>query len=259
MAVVTGSYDRMQDVLAKLGFGEIDSTSGMLIEGTEEFDIYNGVGGEYGVGSIEDLLTNATTMAQYSTIFLNCGCSEELLDGDQRETVLANIRAYVQNGGSFYVTDLAYDYVEQAFPAAIDYVGSSATPTDTPEDMGDAEVGTSEITTEATVLDDTLRSWLDDRGALNADDTIHIAGFMSGWVVMNGVGVDTTRWTEGSIKYDDYEGGTGTRTEVKTLTVSFAHGSGKVIYSSYHTVEEDFSPTLHPQEWILSYLVFEAL
>jgi len=40
-AVVTGSYDRMQDILAKLGMGEIDSYY-KLVQGTEKFDLYDG-------------------------------------------------------------------------------------------------------------------------------------------------------------------------------------------------------------------------
>ncbi|MBA7711952.1 hypothetical protein ES703_120920 [subsurface metagenome] len=40
-ALVTGNYDRMQDILAKLGMGDINSFYELEL-GTEMFDLYNG-------------------------------------------------------------------------------------------------------------------------------------------------------------------------------------------------------------------------
>lgn len=44
IAVVTGFYDRMEDILAKLGLGSFDPVTLMLQPGTEKFDIYDGTG-----------------------------------------------------------------------------------------------------------------------------------------------------------------------------------------------------------------------
>ena len=41
MAVVTGYFDSVQDVLAKLGFGTV-SPSGQLVAGSEQFDLFDG-------------------------------------------------------------------------------------------------------------------------------------------------------------------------------------------------------------------------
>jgi len=270
MAVVTGSWDRIQDVLAKLGYGSADATTGELILGTEQFDLYDG---DYTLNdasykNFDALVTSPEAMSQYKVIFINCGNDYESLLNDS--TVVGNIKNFVNAGGSLYVTDLSYDFVEQVFPEFIDFYGSDATPAANPETIDEAQVGTSGISVDATVLDDTLKTWLQGRGALNPSGTVSIAGFLSGWAVMNGVGSGTKSWIRGSVQYSGLSVTKqasraahsqsiilrASTTGEKPLTISFSYGSGKVLYSSYHT-QEDPSPTLRPQEYILAYLVFE--
>lgn len=248
IAVCMGSYDRMEDVLAKLGFGEVDEW-GVLVPGTQTFDLYD-------YGEAAGLLGSREQMANYDLIFLNCGVDENPLWMD-REATVANMRAYVEGGGRLYATDLAYDYVEQAFPDAIDFYGSDDTPSDEAEAMGEAEVGRPDITVDATVLDDNLRGWLAGRGALQPDGSVHISGFASGWAVMEAVGSGTNNWIEGPVTY----GYLDPVTAVRPLTVTFEAGNGRVLYTSYHTAEEAYeglTPTeLLPQEQVLAYLAFE--
>lgn len=288
IAVVTGAYDRMQDILAKLGFGELDAI-GQLELGTEQFDLYNGDFSlpesypEY-VELFEDRDGDGEPdMNNYDIVFFNCGADEFPLEesnlkqaGHQHgkrktggsSTLLDQadidaLRAYVENGGTLYVTDLAYDYVEQAFPEFIDYHGSDTTAAADPEPLNLAEVGEDGITTEATILDSDLRSWMEavscEAGScLNGDGTVHVAGFLSGWAVIDGQesGSTVNFSVKGTVSW--YHAGTFNLTSgAKVLTAEFPAGSGKVIYSSYHTVEEDPSPGWKPQERILQYLVFE--
>lgn len=253
IAVVTGSYDRMQDILAKLGLGEVDDF-GMLVLGTESFDLYNGDGSL--PASYPGLDELGETYSDYDIVFLNCGVDESgIADGD----VAASMRAYVENGGSIYVTDLAYDYVEQAFPEFIDFFGSDAVPAGEVEGWNDAQVGFSGITSDAEVLDPVLAEWLDGvscaGGACrNTDGTVHVAGFLGGWAVMNGVhpaqAGNVKIWVRGFVTGDGVSG-------VRPLTVSFRVGQGQVLYSSYHTEEEEPSTGFRPQERILQYLIFE--
>jgi len=267
MAVVTGSWDNMEDVLAKLGYASADA-SGQLILGTEQFDMYDG---NYTLPAtypdFDTLVASPGALSQYDIIFINCGNSFENMLSDS--AVLTNLRNYVAGGGSLFVTDLSYDFVEQVFPEYIDFYGSHST--STPEAMGAAEVGYSGITVDATVMDSGLKSWLQGLGVLNANGTVHIAGFLGGWAVMNDTSSSAAKkWVQGEVEFSGTASVAGSHASsqaqsvkaftaaVKPLTVSFDHGDngGRVLYSSYHT-EDDPDPSLRPQEYILAYLVFE--
>lgn len=271
MAVVTGDYDRMEDLLAKLGFGEVDET-GRLVAGTEGFALYDGNGTLSESYKDADLLfTDVNELKKYGIIFINCGTwFESLLTDTDME---ANLRTYVEDGGRLYVTDLSYDYIEQAFPSFVDFYGSDATPATEPEAIDAAQVGVEGITTNASVLDAVLSDWLNLRGALNPDGTVHIEGFLIGWALINNVSSATKVWTEGEVSWYTDEDLTKVRAHghettarskkfasdpgVRPLTVTFSYGSGKVLYSSYHTIPEFSTTTLSPQEKILQNLVFE--
>ena len=274
IAVVTGAFDRMEDVLAKLGLGEVDD-SGTLIPGTEKFTLIDGNGTlDPPYEDFDAILTDPTKLQSYDIIFINCGNSYENLLFDDPQ-VVNNLRDYVFGGGSLYVTDWSYDYVEQAFPEFIDFYGSDAVAQSEPENWDEAAVGTGGVTNNATVVDTTLRSWLQNLpggSALNPDGTVPIVGFLGGWVVMNSANTaaGTKVWIQANDFFYPSVAGVahasrhgrvlaGSRGEVAgdPLTVTFTHGEGRVLYSSYHT-EETPSPDLRPQERVLAYLVFEV-
>ena len=242
IAVIEGAYDRMEDILAKLGLGTVDAW-GSLEWGTEKFDSYE---------SADALLLDPAKLAEYDIVFIDCGTSEWSLDD---AALIQNLRDYVNQGGKLYVTDQAYDFVEQAFPAAVDFYGAQETPVDQPEGQDEAQMGSGGIEVDATPLDDTLRAWLQSHAALNADGTVHIAGFLSDWAAIEQVPATTKVWITGdvSLMLDPADQGAE---GVRPLTVSFESGSGRVLYTSYHT-EEGGSPDLRPQEWVLAYLAFE--
>jgi len=271
IAVVTGYYDQMEIVLAKLGFGELDPFTGYIKLGTEKFDLYDG---NY---SLDDTVykdfpaifddndgDGKPDIYNYDIVFINCGNDYEysVLTDSSKISIL---RDYVLNGGKLYITDLSYDFVEQVFPEFIDFYGSELTPESDPENMNEAEVGEDGITTEAEVLDSTLKEWLKEVSCKDSygntvdcinpvTERVHIEGFMSGWAVINGAHPgktgDVKIWIRGEVSSWNFGN------EVKPLTVSFKFGAGKVLYTSYHT--ESYSPPdgFLPQERILQYLVF---
>ncbi|MBC7807255.1 MAG: hypothetical protein H7145_14030 [Akkermansiaceae bacterium] len=272
IAVVVGAFDRMEDVLAKLGLGEVEN--GRLKQGTERFDIYGGPdfnvpGLPQSLGDTNSLVSDAAKLAQYDIVFFNCGADEGPLEN---AAVRQNLRNYVQNGGNLYVTDLAYDYIEQSIPEAIDFFGADGVPIGTAEESGTAEVGASDVASNADVQDDNLRNWLSARGALRPDGKVRIEGFLSGWGVINKAETGGKEWIrgllvdeEGSRSAHNHRHGKGRSRgrqvsvgETRTLTVTAPFGAGKVLYSSYHTEpSEEQSSELRPQEQILAYLVFE--
>lgn len=93
IAVVTGHYDRMQDILAKLGFGTIISDSednwdyGQLVLGTETFDLYDGDGSlDTTYPALSELFEDSDgdgriDLHNYDIVFINCGASEAPLTG----------------------------------------------------------------------------------------------------------------------------------------------------------------------------------
>lgn len=268
MAVVTGYYDRMQDVLAKLGFGEIYS-SGRLRLGTERFDLYDGDASlDSSYPDFDALFSDGDgdskpDINNYDIVFINCGTNYEYLLSDPSKVQI--LREYVQNGGRLYVTDLSYDFVEQVFPEFIDFYLSDSTPEADPESMDVAQQGSGGITTEADVKDNMMKEWLKIVSCVNTMDNpvdcidpstgkVHIEGFLPGWAVMNGPHTSKTSevkiWVEGTVDF-----GYPLVTDIKPLTVSFPFGSGKVLFTSYHTEAAPITGLL-PQERILQYLVF---
>ena len=264
IAVVTGEFDRMQDVLADLG---IDSGSISLYDGTDSEDALPDFSALF-ADADED---GQADLNAYDIIFINCGVGgslEENREGGFGETTglddsgKAALRSYVEGGGKLYVTDLSYDYVEQAFPEFVDFYGSDATPAAEAEAQGEAQTGANGVTSDVTILDETLKAWLGGQSCaegncLNEDGTATIEGFEFDWTVINGAhpakASAVTFWTEGPVSwYADVGRGSG----VKPLSFTFKAGAGRVLFSSYHT-EETSEPGFTPQERILQYLVFE--
>jgi hypothetical protein len=260
MAVVTGRYDSIENILARLGYGEVDE-GGVLRAGTEKFKIYDGNPPERSstypplTALFEDADNSGKAdIFDFNIVFFNCGLDEASI------ATLANrdiLRAYVQGGGRIYASDLAYDIVEQVFPEYIDFFGDDAVPATEAETPGAAELGLGGITVNAT-LDPTLMAWL--RGVtcaggscVQADDTVKIDGFLDGWAVINGAhsGAIVRQWAQGPVAHAEVTG-----TVNKPLTMSFSAGAGRVTFTSYHN-EAAVGGELQPQQRILQYLVFE--
>lgn len=262
MAVVTGSFDSVQAVLAKLGFGTL-SQAGQLELGSEQFDLFDGddtLPASYPefVALFQDGDSSGRPdIFNYAIVFLNCGLDESVGADPARLQIL---RDYVSQGGRLYVSDLAYDFVEQVFPEYIDFEGSAGTAAASAESFGAAELGQDGITSDAT-LDPQLQAWLggvtcgSGGSCLNSNGTATIEGFLSGWAVMAGAHTSAPSsvrvWVNGPVTFD------GQATPVqRPLTVGFNVGSGRVTYTSYHN--EPFGAAgFVPVERILQFLVFE--
>lgn len=293
LAVVTGEFDRMQDVLAKLGFGMVGE-DGRLSITTENFSLYRGGGSDDGdlandpslYKPAEALLTNLEEMGKYRLIFINCGedsaesptATERLLS---RQDVRSNLRQYVNLGGKIYVTDKSYDFLEAAFPEFVDFLGDD-------EKRNAAEKGeareseTEPLTVDAEVHDELLADWLDlmpvnrglvddcstkdskanvnaVTGARQEDGTLLVGDFASGWAVAEGVesGKDVKVWMDGEAVFYTDDSGIPVRQNVPlVVTFEFGTNGGRVLFTSYHTSAGCSSTGFWPQERVLQYLLF---
>jgi len=305
IAVVTGYYDRMEDVLAKIAdtntadeingqYGRVDSSSGEFIYGSEygtNMTIIDG--GSYlapyenidlvSYRTWEDYLNGTYPLLDgsgkplFDIIFINCGNSNDsMLNSVAIRKVLQD---YVAAGGRLYVTDLSYDFVEQAFPQVMMFENDPIDPL-TPGSNGDAENGEGGIHLNATVKNTGMQSWLSNvtvnsyNGTApgNPDDCtydvtysqvtgalvgglIPIGDFLPMWTHMTGAhaGYTPTVWiSSGSVNFD------GQLDRPLTISMDMSAGGGRIVYSSYHTADQCASLGFWPQERVLQYLIFES-
>lgn len=251
LVVVTGAFDHIENVLAKIGLGEVDEF-GELVLGTEQFTLVDGSGdlddGDY--ANFLDYMGNPANYADARTIFLNCGNNDEF-DFLNDATMMADLKAWIEGGGRLYATDWSYDFVEQLFPEAIDFYGGADGLSATPEDENAAEQGDSMDDVDATILDAGLLAWLEALGVTNEDDTVTIEGWLILWAAVEELALDTVGWVEAAVMVDAAE-------STRPVTATFSAGDGTVFFSSYHT-EETPTEDLTPQDRILQYFVFEVL
>jgi hypothetical protein len=265
IAVADGTYDQMECVLLKLGIeqGAFDIYSGSM-------DIFGGGGAPGTQGNLDTLLLDLAKMKTYNIIFINCS-NNDYEAALTNAAVKNNIRDYVQSGGRLYITDWSYDYIEQVpeFASIIDFGPGVDSNPGQPEPRDQGAMGEGGIETDATVLQDGLRRWLEAVEAVTGDAVIddqgrvHITHFLAGWVMQSQVpAADNVKvWLEGPVT-----GGTYTN-ETLPLTTTFDYADcGRVLYSSYHTegggntLSQAFptycaSGELTPQERVLEYLI----
>ena len=325
IAVCSGEYDTMEQVLGRMGYAPSDSDgdgspnyNGWDRDVNANFNYFKSHVDSYVDNSnfpsccsllrgntvaITDASGNAVTdsagsalsrsITDYDIVFLNCGngcepsnggyataLSDPLTDFSESNTTLRN---YVNGGGALYVTDLSYDFIEQAFPEYVDFLngghGSSAETAQAAQ-VGQSGSGNFEplaSTVNQTALLNYLLSVSAENtdcgtptgsGALNSDNTVNICNFLSSWAVMAGMesGSSATNWVQGAAEFSgstdtDVNGNliTSGSTAIP-LTMSFAHGSGEVLYTSYHTGDSTVATTeFLPQERILQFLVLNVL
>ncbi len=245
IAVVGGPFDRMRTVLDRLG---LDGASYTVVDPDDGGD---GDGGRA-------LFADADRLMSYDLVFVNCGAEiGDAFGGVTDPAVAANTRAFLESGGRLYVTDLAYDLLEQTLPPAVDFLASGGTPASTAELPDVAQAGIPMDAIEARIVDDGLAAWLRAVGATTGG-TMRVEGLADGWAVVGSVDESRAQvWVRGNVSWyegfsDDIRGGD------QPLTVTVDAGGGRALFTSYHTIGHgEGSGELSPQELALAYLVLE--
>ncbi|MEQ9497284.1 MAG: choice-of-anchor D domain-containing protein [Deltaproteobacteria bacterium] len=99
VAVVWGEWDEMERILDRMGV---------------TYTMYR---------DVDDLVDQPSVLNGYDIVFFNCGFDEwrALQPGP-----MANLRAFVEQGGSIYASDLGYDIVEVGWPAYVTFDGNDS-------------------------------------------------------------------------------------------------------------------------------------
>jgi hypothetical protein len=253
MLVVTGHYDRIENVLAKLGLGTVNETFNTLEIGTETFEMVDATNelSDAGYDNFDEWWPVAANWDDYRTIFFNCGNDyDEAFLADP--VAVARLKAWVQAGGRLYCTDWSYNFIEQIWPDKVDFAsfGDPAGLSTTPEDLHLAKTGTSIESLSCHMEDATLASWMSGIGAASAGDTFPTVDWLPAWVPMDAVAPTGVKvWATGTPPGE---------VSARPMTITFQEGAGTVLFSSYHT-EETASADIRPQERVLQYLIFEVL
>jgi hypothetical protein len=246
-AVLLNGWDLPEDMLAKMGLGDLD-TSGHLIDGTESFDLFNdSYTSASSVGPSSMLFSGQDFINYYHMIFFPCICSTL-----NASNYIPMLQAYVSAGGKIYGSCYAGQWPEQPFPDIIDFSGA---------DTGTSPGIVGHYSTNGTINDAEMRDWLT---VVAPGQNLDAFPFTGAYIKIDG----TAQGYDGHGVLDDGTIGgpvipTTWVTDVQLyagspLTVTFPFDCGKVFYSSYQVVESSPSPTIRPQEWVLIYLFYEV-
>ncbi len=200
IAVITGAYDSIGDILDELEM---------------EYTRYNGLSGQ----AYRQFLTDPTEMAEYDIIFFNCGINDAWING-QGDTIGANIKAYVEDGGSIYSSDWAFYFFEKAFPDAADFYGED-------NQVESARVG-SMGNIQADVLDANMQAVL-------GSNTADLYYDLGSWAVAESVdSSDAEVLIRGDADYENYMSWDFGTVQNSPLAIRFEKNGGTAIYTSFH-------------------------
>lgn len=150
---VYDGHDSVEEVLERIGYSVAN-----LVDTHHEWDEHDEDTPSWLVlefGEYESFKDN-------DILFINCAAHEWAIDNaspTEMLRVLENLRRFVTDGGSIYLSDWSYDLLELLYPDAVDWYGDD-------EERNAAEVGKQQIFV-GTVLDEDIRAMLGrDRASL---------------------------------------------------------------------------------------------
>ncbi|MFC1474663.1 hypothetical protein ACFLQK_01345 [bacterium] len=198
IAVTSAYYDDIGSILRNMGYS---------------FDVIAN-------DDLREFMTTDARLSVYKNVFINCATyfdySYEYYDYDYTYMLPLNgnmaLARFVEAGGELYISDFGHEFLEQVFPDKIQFRGK----------VGDSG------RTEAKIVDEGLSAFM---GGI---DEINIVYDLGGWVPIESVSEDVRVYMSGAYAYwseDDYgnySSGDG------PLMVSFRHGQGRVVYTTFH-------------------------
>ena len=243
MAVVTGVWDTVEEVITNLGYTVRDTyqnTNPVTSDPEGSIDLINGESANFW---LEDFLADPLWLSEYEIIFLNCGAQYDLINSGSAAaaTAIANLQDFVSAGGSLYASDWAGEALFATFPDLIDFYGSTST-------FSPSKVGKATSSQNAEILDTNMASAL-------GRTQVNINFDLPQWVVLAKQSAQPTNMNvyvraDAQVTTNIFF----TTTQADTpVVVSFDYGAGKVLFTSAHNETQTSSDLMD----ILEYLVFE--
>lgn len=232
--VVNGFYDKIQNVLERMELPNVTIVEGNPLDPSTPWAA--GVFGDY------------AALNEYDAVFVNCGVGEAEFIGTPDPVVAANLRQYVQQGGSLYVSDQAYDLIELTWPDRIDFLFGD-------DDNSAAEAGADGLHT-LDIAEPGLRDFV-------GQDTIDIDFNFGYFAIINEVANGTTVYLRGDMPYFVND---STDVQADTpITVGFTDGEpgvgGRVVFTAFHQENDAATGEAEvldgPEDAVLRYLIFE--
>lgn len=150
---VYDGHDSVEEVLERIGYSVTH-----LVDTHHERDEHDETTPSWLVLEFGDY----ETFKHNDILFINCAAHEWAIDNaspTEMLRVLENLRRFVTDGGSIYLSDWSYDLLELLYPDAVDWYGDD-------EQRNAAEVGNQQIFV-GTVLDEDIQAILGrDRASL---------------------------------------------------------------------------------------------
>ena len=248
-ALLTARPAPPPDLVVENPARNVKRTPQIAVSQRERYDQYDDIGAiltEMGAGYTFDPLPlrqlgDAERLARYRVLFLGCAAEMApatapmpalrkfesvsiLKDPAYLERVRSSLSSFVENGGSIYASDWASSLLELAFARQISFLSQ--------------RIQAQRV--EARVLDQGLVDLIGPKLDLSFDTDL--------WVVPESAGMGTA-YLEGDIAHPD-----GTRL-IRPLLVSFKHGKGSVIFTSFHNEKQ----VSEKERALLKYLVLKPI
>lgn len=251
IAVYDTSPDKVKNVLAKFGLGQVDG-NGALINGTQNFTLISDASPAF--------LENLEEMRKYHIIFVPCATTKywpgaPVVPPLRRE----NVKAYVGGGGKWYATDHSNEYIEEPFPDYQEFHSPN---------MPDIQPA---YDSTGTVVDPELLAWLEalppalkDIGGgypnlyslPNITTQLNYSGIDEIYPVIvqdmegNDVDVGHHVWVEGPcLSCQNPQ-------KIRPMAITGQYGCGRMMYSTFENSSTNH-PGLSPQELVLLYMILE--
>lgn len=175
LAYVPGAFDKIEDVV-----------SNSLGNAIEEIDVAD--------------LANPTVTSKYRMIFLNCGLNES---GAKDAATIANLRAFMQAGGTIYASDYASVYVKSLF-ATYDFAYT-----------GEAQ------TIQATVTNASLEAFVGKTSVMITYD-------LDAWTDILQLPTGATVLLRGTYQAE------GSERANQPIAFTIPQGSGRLVFTTFH-------------------------
>ncbi len=200
IAVVYGTYDRIQEILDTIGFRQSytpDTGAYVVFDNVLEF-------------------LKSSYLNDFNICFINCGALDEdtlYYNSDLKQKLIT----WISGGHSLYASDWAYTVIEACFPDYIDFFSNDTFP-------GSARQGHDGII-PATIQNEELKHHLGKKNVL-------INFNLPGWAIIDNVnsnlGLETWITADTIFVYPDQH-----RQNVPIM-VHFIYNEGRVLYTSFH-------------------------